>query len=101
MDIEVLTAAAIYLFSAYRYYASVYKRRVIKKKWKRRRWWMLSIHRNRTRSSMNKQLDELLAEPSGEFDNFVRMSVNDFENILQKISPIIAKQDTEDNKIIR
>lgn len=44
---------------------------------------------------MNKQLDELLAEPSGEFDNFVRMSVNDFEYLLQKISPIIAKQDTD------
>ncbi|KAH9645920.1 hypothetical protein HF086_011382 [Spodoptera exigua] len=47
------------------------------------------------RSSMNKQFDELLAEPSGEFDNFVRMSVNDFEYLLQKISPIIAKQDTD------
>ncbi|CAK1597954.1 unnamed protein product [Parnassius mnemosyne] len=95
MDVATLTAAAVYLFTAYRYYVNVYKKRVIKKKWKKRRWWMLSIHRNRTRSSMDKQLAELLAEPSGEFDNFVRMSVNDFEYLLQKISPIVAKQDTD------
>lgn len=43
---------------------------------------------------MDKQLAELLAEPSGEFDNFVRMSFSDFEYLLQKISPIVAKQDT-------
>lgn len=45
---------------------------------------------------MNKQLDKLFAEPSGEFDNFVRMSVDDFIFLLlfklQKISPIIAKK---------
>lgn len=43
---------------------------------------------------MDSLLSNLLAEPSGEFDNFVRTSCNDFEYILQKISPIIAKKDT-------
>ncbi|KAF9406808.1 hypothetical protein HW555_012947, partial [Spodoptera exigua] len=28
---------------------SVYRHKVIKKKWRKRRWWMLTIHRNRTR----------------------------------------------------
>ncbi|VVC88981.1 unnamed protein product [Leptidea sinapis] len=40
------------------------------------------------RETMNQQLAELLAEPSGEFDNFVRMSCTDFEYLLQKISPM-------------
>lgn len=43
---------------------------------------------------MNNQLAELVAEPSGEFDNFIPMSYADFENLLQKISPMVAKQDT-------
>lgn len=43
---------------------------------------------------MDKQLAELLAEPSGEFNNFVRMSCNDFEYLVQKISPLVVKQDT-------
>jgi len=38
---------------------------------------------------------ELLYEPSGEFENFTRMSLSDFEYILTLISPIISKQDTE------
>ncbi|XP_045495296.1 putative nuclease HARBI1 [Colias croceus] len=94
MDVEFLAAAAIYLYSAYNYYVHVHQRRVIKRKWRKRRWWMVTIHRNRTRETMNQQLAELLAEPSGEFDNFVRMSCTDFEYLLQKISPIVSKQDT-------
>ncbi|XP_063836770.1 uncharacterized protein LOC135085916 [Ostrinia nubilalis] len=94
MDVEVITAAAIYLYTVYKYYRSVYRHKVIKKKWRKRRWWMLTIHRNRTRQFMDNLLSDLVAEPSGEFDNFVRMSSSDFEYILQKISPIIAKKDT-------
>ncbi|CAH2003202.1 unnamed protein product [Acanthoscelides obtectus] len=56
---------------------------------------MLAIHRNRTKNSMENQLAELYAEPAGEFDNFVRMSCSDFEYLLQKISPMIAKNDTD------
>lgn len=44
---------------------------------------------------MDNQLAEMLAEPSGEFDNFVRMSNSDFEFLIQKVSPIVAKQDTD------
>ncbi|KAF9405270.1 hypothetical protein HW555_013929 [Spodoptera exigua] len=95
MDIETVAAAAINLFCTYKYYLSVYRNRVIKKKWRRRRWWMLTIHRNRTKNSMENQFAELYAEPSGEFNNFVRMSSSDFEYLLQKISPTIAKKDTD------
>ncbi|CAF4958383.1 unnamed protein product [Pieris macdunnoughi] len=55
---------------------------------------MLTIHRNRTRQFMDNLLSDLVEEPSGELDNCVRMSSSDFEYILQKISPIIAKKDT-------
>ncbi|RVE49631.1 hypothetical protein evm_005688 [Chilo suppressalis] len=94
MDVEALAAAAIYLYSAFNYYVHVHRSRVTKKKWRKRRWWMVTIHRSRTRETINQQLAELLAEPSGEFDNFVRMSCTDFEYLLQKISPMVSKQDT-------
>ncbi|GBP24290.1 hypothetical protein EVAR_9388_1 [Eumeta japonica] len=65
MDVEALAAAAIYLFSTYNFFLNVYKKKVIKRKWRRRRWWMLTIHRNRTKQTMDNQLAEMLAEPSG------------------------------------
>lgn len=39
-------------------------------------------------------MSNLLREPSGEFDNFCRMSAADFEYILQLIEPHIKKKDT-------
>lgn len=46
------------------------------------------------REFIEEKFDELLHEPSGEFDNFCRMTLTDFE-ILLSISPIISKQDTD------
>lgn len=47
------------------------------------------------REFIEEKFDELLHEPSGEFDNFCRMTFTDFEILLSKISPIISKQDTD------
>ncbi|CAH1954258.1 unnamed protein product [Acanthoscelides obtectus] len=44
---------------------------------------------------MDEKFCELLHEPSGEFHNFCRMSFADFEYLLDKISPLISKQDTD------
>ena len=44
---------------------------------------------------MEKQLSELVAEPSGQFKNFTRMSLADFEYLLRKLEPIISKEDTQ------
>lgn len=44
---------------------------------------------------MENIFTELLHEPSGEFENFCRMSSTDFEYLLTKVSPIISKQDTQ------
>lgn len=44
---------------------------------------------------MENQLSELIVEPSGQFKKFTRMSLADFEYLLHKLEPIIAKQDTQ------
>lgn len=54
---------------------------------------MQAIHQERTSTSLNNRLEELLTELTGEY--FVHMSSSDFEYLLQKISPIIQKQDTQ------
>ncbi|CAH1997207.1 unnamed protein product [Acanthoscelides obtectus] len=49
---------------------------------------------------MEKQLSELVAEPSGEFHKLTRMSLADFEYLLNQISSKISKQDTQLRKAI-
>lgn len=49
---------------------------------------------------MENQLAELLAEPSGQFDNFTRMSFIDFEYLLEKVAPMISKIDTPKREAI-
>ncbi|KAF9406033.1 hypothetical protein HW555_013451 [Spodoptera exigua] len=61
---------------------------------------MTSIHRNRTSLTMEQQLNELVAESSREFKKFTRMSKADFEYLLNKVSPLIAKQDTQLRKAV-
>ncbi|XP_047538975.1 uncharacterized protein LOC125072396 [Vanessa atalanta] len=96
MDAEV-TAATSLLLCAFAYYNYAYakEKKVIKKKWRKRRWWMTSIHRNRTSLTMDQQLHELVAEPSNEFKKFTRMSSVDFEYLLNKVSTQIPKQNTQ------
>nr|CAI5823314.1 unnamed protein product [Callosobruchus analis] len=43
---------------------------------------------------MERQFQEMLAEPSNEFHNLYRMSFTDFELRLQKVDPIIPKKNT-------
>lgn len=45
-------------------------------------------------------MTDLLKEPSGLFENFCRMSAQDFEYLLQKIEPYISKKDTKWRKAI-
>ncbi|XP_045490097.1 uncharacterized protein LOC123690556 [Pieris rapae] len=56
---------------------------------------MIKIHRNRTRKFIEEKFNDLLLEPSGQFDNFCRMTYTDFELLLSRISPIISKKDTD------
>lgn len=44
---------------------------------------------------MENQLSELVYEPSCEFHKFTRMSQEDFEDLLSKVSPFITKKNTQ------
>lgn len=44
---------------------------------------------------MKKMLEEMMPRPVGYFSNFCRMSCQDFEILLQKVSPFISKSDTK------
>lgn len=46
------------------------------------------------RQSMEQMFQEMLNEDSGEFQNFCRMSPNDFDFLLSKVEPLIKKQKT-------
>ncbi|XP_028171573.1 uncharacterized protein LOC114360908 isoform X2 [Ostrinia furnacalis] len=67
--------------------------KIIKKKQKKGRCWMIPLHRDRTRHTMEQQFRELMGQ-SGGFENFVRMSMADFCLLLSEIEPMISKQDT-------
>ncbi|XP_075984918.1 uncharacterized protein LOC142982342 [Anticarsia gemmatalis] len=94
MDVEAAAAITLFAVSLY-HYIDVKNKKVIKRKRSKKRWWMTEIHRNRSRLTMEKQLSELHSEPSGEFKKLTRMSTIDFEYLLQKVSPIISKKDTQ------
>ncbi|KAF9417933.1 hypothetical protein HW555_005078, partial [Spodoptera exigua] len=102
MNMDEVVASTGLLLCAFAYYDYVYikSKKQIKKKWRKRRWWMTSIHRNRTSLTMEQQLNELVAESSREFKKFTRMSKADFEYLLNKVSPLIAKQDTQLRKAV-
>ncbi|KAJ8704051.1 hypothetical protein PYW07_013345 [Mythimna separata] len=92
-NLEVIAASALYLGATFNYFLAVYRRHVaMKRRLRRRRCWMQDIHHQRTSTTLNNRLQELLTELTGEY--FVHMSATDFEYLLQKISPIIKKQDT-------
>lgn len=80
-DSDVAIASAIYIL------ISSEK----KKKRRKRRWWTISLF---NRHNGNKRLNDLSIENSGKFQNFCRMSAEDFEFLLNLIGPHITKQTT-------
>ncbi|XP_050551874.1 uncharacterized protein LOC126911057 [Spodoptera frugiperda] len=99
MDVEIAAAVCLCAVSYYNF-LSIDHRKKILKPWRRRRWWMVTMHRNRSRSTMENQLAELMVEPSGQFNNFTRMSIIDFEYLLQQIAPFITKKNTPKREAI-
>ncbi|XP_031354022.1 uncharacterized protein LOC116178613 isoform X2 [Photinus pyralis] len=68
---------------------------------KSRRWWVTHIFKQRNRLGGTKLLRSMqLEEATGQFKNFVRMSAEDFELLLNEVGPIIAKQETKFRKSI-
>lgn len=66
----------------------------VKKRKKRKpRWWMKKMYRERLQCG-NRLMQDMHFEESGSIENFVRMSLQDFENILKKVEPKIKKMNT-------
>ena len=64
---------------------------------RRRKCWTRALLKRRTGSSLLEDLS--LGDPTG-FNNFARVSRNDFEQILMQIGPQIARQDTNFRKSV-
>lgn len=72
-----------------------------KKQKKNRRWWMTHLFKRRTLQMRRDLLVDLALEPiTGQFQNFARMSVEDFEHLLSEVGPEIMKKDTVLRKAI-
>ncbi|XP_061717029.1 uncharacterized protein LOC133524889 isoform X1 [Cydia pomonella] len=65
-----------------------------KRKQKKRRWWVSSFNKSRSRYNATDMLSDFVREPSKTFENFCRMSQDDFTFLLNKIGPHISKIDT-------
>ncbi|XP_031353290.1 protein ANTAGONIST OF LIKE HETEROCHROMATIN PROTEIN 1-like [Photinus pyralis] len=81
------------------YYILLSGQCLLKKK-KKRRWWMGALNKSRERYNASNMLCDLRSQPSGRFENFCRMTATDFENLLSRIGPFIAKQDTNMRKCV-
>ncbi|CAH1990031.1 unnamed protein product [Acanthoscelides obtectus] len=64
-----------------------------KKKRRKPRWWRRQLYVG-GQEAQNDSLNKLIADDQALFRNFTRMSQEDFEYLLEKISPIIRKSDT-------
>nr|CAH7719326.1 unnamed protein product [Callosobruchus chinensis] len=63
-----------------------------KNKRQERRWWITQMYKNRHRYSGSTLLSDLrLEESTGQFKNFVRMSSEDFEILINLIGPKVEK----------
>ena len=60
----------------------------------RRMWSRAWLQRRRTRSCYNTLLQELRAEDIDEYKNYMRMSKETFNMLLEKVCPYIEKQDS-------
>ncbi|CAI6361331.1 unnamed protein product [Macrosiphum euphorbiae] len=71
-----------------------------KKKRRHRRWWMTSTFKSRITYSGSNLLEDLRREDSGHFNNFCRMPPATFDVLLEMITPMIKKEDTNFRKAI-
>ncbi|KAJ8953378.1 hypothetical protein NQ318_023495 [Aromia moschata] len=65
-----------------------------KKRNRKRRQWVTPIFRSRSVSGGRQFLNDIFIGNKGQFENFCRMSFEDFEILLNLIEPVIKKQDT-------
>lgn len=79
----------------------IIKKEKEKKIKKMRRYWIKHLYQNRKQLDGNTLVNLFsLDESTGHFKNFLRMSPNDFDFLINKIGPKIAKMDTKLRKAI-
>lgn len=66
----------------------------VKGRKKRRLWCKEWISRRSARGSFTQIFSELERECHNDFENYIRMPVNSFYNLLTKVEPFISKEDT-------
>ena len=72
----------------------------VKKKNRKRVWVRKWIERRSVEGAHVKLLRELLNEDTVSYNNFLRMSPEDYYHLLDKVTPIIKKEDTHLRKAI-
>lgn len=81
--------------------AVILRRRMGRNRQRPRRIWCRSwLQRRRTRSCYNTLVQELEVEDTNEYKNFMRMTKQTFDTLLEKVRPYIEKQDTHMRKSI-
>ena len=79
----------------------VKRRRKNRKRWRKRLIWTKPyISRNPSLGVYNTLVQELRAEDTAAFKNFLRMDQNCFDELLEMVKPHIQKQDTNMRKSI-
>ena len=71
-----------------------------KRKRLQRRWWNITLFKNPVSHGGNNLLNDVETEDSGKFKNFCRMSLTDFNTLLDLIDIKIMKSDTNYRKAI-
>ena len=74
---------------------------ILLNKWRRRRldkqtsvWVKEWINRRKKYGAYHSLMKELTQEDISSYKNYVRMHVSTFEELLQKVAPIMTRQDT-------
>lgn len=88
MSLQTIAAAAYLVIAINR-----------KKKRRKHRWWRRELYVD-GQETRNNLYNKLLADDEALFLNFTRMSKEDFEYLLEKVSPIIKKDDTNFREVI-
>lgn len=61
---------------------------------RKHRWWIKELYRNRIQHGCEHLLLDMTFEGGDSFQNFTRMSTDDFELLLTMVTPLIEKRDT-------
>ncbi|CAI6372747.1 unnamed protein product [Macrosiphum euphorbiae] len=77
------------------------KKTKTKTKHRQRRWWITKLYQNKLHNNGSSLLSTLkFDESTGQFKNFLRMSSQDFETLINMVGPKIQKSDTRFRKAI-